>query len=331
MKRVAVACGLMLSAPAWALDPEVNLAGTFALSGSYYDSDIAGGDWDVENNASNFRVSAAAQEVGVRAFMAYERGANNDGAAEGVREFFAGIGTDYGTLIYGRKASDYRLAGERLDPFYNTSVAGYNGQFASEGASYGLSNLTNGFTSNTVVYRSPVLAGVSFNLGGYISDNAEPNDKHDATGGISYTNTDWGIDVGAQYLFISGTGVVAGAPGKSNAIRVHGSYGQKLWAIGLSYESVDVDAELDPRQYAFLAASYQVLEYLRLAAAVGNVADTDTAPVNFDGTGGSFGAFFDLTRNLSLYGAVRYVDLVDVEDQVLTAAVGTKFVFDVDL
>ena len=62
-------------------------------------------------------------------------------------------------------------------------------------------------------------------------------------------------------------------PAQSTAIRTHASVGQKLWTLGVSYELVDVDAEEDPRQYAFLSATYQVYETLRLAATAGAVRD----------------------------------------------------------
>ncbi len=355
----ATAFSLMLGAvlPVQALEPEVNLSGTFALSLSHFTSDknnaINFSDTELENNASNFRLTAAAQEIGIRAFIAYERGADNDANASGVgteavREFFGGFSGMDGTLIYGRKGTDYKLSGERLDPFYNTSVAGFNGVSAgniindnlpsAEGASYGLSNFTNGFTSNTISYRSPALWGLSGNAAVYVNDNdSSTNDQADYALGLGFVNSAWlGLDAGVQVLSINGN-VVTNAPGSGEAYRVHGSIGQNLWALGASLELVDVEAEQDARKYAFVSASYQLLEDLRLAAAYGKVSDTGTAPgalptANFDGNGLTVGAFYDLTKNLSTYGAARLVKLVDnSEDENLTAAAGVKFVFDVDL
>lgn len=354
MKRFILAGGLVLASaqPALALDPDVNLSGTFALSLSHFNNDSVLGqfsDTDLENNASNFRLTAAAQEVGLRAFIAYERGASNDSqSVEEVREFFGGVSGKYGTLIYGRKGTDYKLSGERLDPFYNTSVAGFNGQFASnvndnlptaEGASYGLSNLTNGFTSNTISYRSPALYGFGANAAVYVNDNdTTTGDEADFALGGGYVNSGWlGLDVGLQVLSINGNVVVNSPPGDGLAYRLHGSIGEKLWAVGASFELVDVDTEQEARKYAFVSGSYQLLQDLRLAAAYGSVVDTGTgigAPptANFDGNGVTVGAFYDLTKNLSGYAAVRYVKLDDNnEDETITAATGVKFVFDVDL
>lgn len=337
MKRILLATGLMLAAApsAYAVNPDVRLSGTFGLGLSWFHDDSTLSkvdDWDVENNASNFRIEAAANEVGLRAFMAYERGASNDQlGVEDVREFFGGVSGHYGTMLYGRKATDYRMAGERLDPFYNTSVAGFNGQFASEGASYGLSNLTNGFTSNTIAYRSPVIAGFSGNAAVYVNDNNNQGsgDKADFAGGVSYANSDWlGLDAGVQYLDLNGN-VVTGAPaGPSTAVRLNASIGEKLWAVGVSFEYVDVTAEADPRQYAFASGTYQVLQNLRLGATYGHVSNSPS----FDGNGATVGAFYDVMHNLSTYAAVRHVKLDNGnEDSVTTVATGVKFVFDVNL
>jgi predicted porin len=356
---MASASGLMLPAlPVQALEPDVNLSGTFALSLSYFNNDSSLGrvsDTELENNASNFRLTAAAQEVGLRAFVAYERGADNDDddttldSSESVREFFGGLSGTYGTLLYGRKGTDYKLAGERLDPFYNTSVAGFNGQSAgnitgdnlpsAEGASYGLSNLTNGFTSNTLSYRSPALFGFGGNAAVYVNDDdTSTSDDADYALGLGYANSAWlGLDVGVQALSINGNVVTNSPPGDGEAYRLHGSIGEKLWAVGVSFEIVDVEAERDARQYAFASGSYQLLQDLRLAAAFGNVSGTGTAPgalpaANFDGNGITLGAFYDLTKNLSSYAALRYVKLDDNnEDETTTVATGLKFVFDVDL
>lgn len=337
MKRVVLATGLLCTAlPAAALNPDVNLSGTFALSLSWYEDHtdtLDTTDVDLENNGSNFRISASAQEVGIRAFAVYERGASNDQlGVEDVREFFGGVSGQYGTLVTGRKSTEYRLSGERLDPFYNTSAASFNGLFATEGASYGLSNLTNGYTSNTVAYSSPAAGGFSVNAAGYINNNNNNQgvgDEADFGAGVGYVNSDWlGLDAGVQVLDINGN-VVTGSPtGESQAYRGHVSLGKELWAVGVSYEFIDAEFEPDPRHYAFLSASYQLKEALRIAATAGHVTDTPTQ----DGTGGSVGMFWDVTKNLTTYWALRYVELDNAVDQRnATLATGLKFVFDVDL
>jgi predicted porin len=347
VKRFIVASGLTLAAalPAHALEPDVNLSGTFGLGLSWYeDNNVNSGtvtNLDLSNNASNFRITAAAQEVGLRAFMAYERGASNDRneqqgtGIEDVREFFGGVSGRYGTLLYGRKATDYRLAGERLDPFYNTSLAGFNGQFASEGASYGLSGFTNGYTSNTIAYRSPALYGFSGNVGTYVNDNNSQGsgDKADFAGGIAYANSGWrGLDVGVQVLDINGNVVQPPPFGNVNAYRLHGTLGEKLWALGFSYELVDVAAEAKARQYALVSGSYQVMQELRIALTYGHVSNTPDTVNGYDGNGGAIGLFYDVTKNLSTYAGARHVVLTNGnQNATTTAAAGVKFIFDVDL
>jgi predicted porin len=341
VKKAVLALGLMGAAvPALALQPDVNLSGTFALSLSWYEDHTATldtTDVDLENNGSNFRIGASAQEAGIRAFAVYERGASNDQlGVEDVREFFGGVSGRLGTLVAGRKATEYRLSGQRLDPFYNTSAASFNGTFAAEGASFGLSNLTNGYTSNTVAYGSPVFGGFTVNAGAYVNNNNNNQgvgDEADFALGIAYANSDWlGLSAGLQYLDINGNVVTSTAAGESQALRAHASLGRQLWTFGASVEALDVALEEDPRIYGFLSGSYQLYETLRVAATLGQVRDTRDPVVATEGSGGTVGLFWNLTQNLETYAALRYVTLDNAAEQDnATLATGMKFTFDVDL
>lgn len=341
MKRVVLAFGLLGAAqPALALKPDVNLGGTFAASLSWYEehtSTLDTTDVDLENNGSNFRIGASAEEQGIRAFAVYERGASNDQlGVEDVREFFGGVTGSVGTLVAGRKATEYRLSGQRLDPFYNTSAASFNGTFAAEGASFGLSNLTNGYTSNTVAYGSPSFGGVTVNAAAYVNNNSNNQgvgDEGDFALGVGYANSEWlGLQAGLQYLDLNGNVVFGAAAGESQALRLHASVGPKKWTVGLSVEAVDVELEQDPRLYAFLSASVQLYDTLRLAATAGHVRDTRDPVVTTEGTGGSVGLFWNLTQHLETYAALRYVTLDNAAEQDSgTLATGMKFAFDVDL
>jgi len=341
VKRVVLALGLLGAAqPALALKPDVNLSGAFALSLSWYEehtSTLDTTDVDLENNGSNFRIGASAEEQGIRAFAVYERGASNDQlGVEDVREFFGGVSGRIGTLVAGRKATEYRLSGQRLDPFYNTSAASFNGTFSAEGASFGLSNLTNGYTSNTVAYGSPSFGGFTVNAGTFVNNNSNNQgvgDEADFGLGLGYANAGWlGLAAGVQFLDLNGNVVSGAAAGESQALRVHASLGDKAWTLGLSAEAVDVELEEDPRLYGFLSASLQLYETLRLAATAGHVRDTRDPVVTTEGTGGSVGLFWNLTSNLETYAALRYVALDNAAGQDSgTVATGMKFTFDVDL
>jgi hypothetical protein len=342
VKRTVLAGGICLlcSLPAQALNPDVKLSATFGLGLSWFQDHnelTESTDVDMENNASNLRITAATDEEGIRAFLAYERGASNDRDAqtahdgEDVREFFGGISGRVGTVLYGRKSTDYKLTGAKLDPFYNTSLAGFNGRFASEGAGYGLSALTNGFTSNTIAVRSSDMYGFTVNAGAYVNDRDSQTgsgDRADYALGVGYANSDWlGLDVGLQTLDINGD-VVANAPSTElSAYRLHAAVGQQLWTAGLSYEVLDVELDTRADQFAFLSATYQVAPTLKLAVTAGNVRES-----SFDGTGATLGVFYDLTHSLTTYAAARYVQLEDgLENKFTVIATGVKFVFDVDL
>jgi predicted porin len=341
VKRVVLAFGLLGAAqPALALKPDVNLSGTFAASLSWYEEHtgtLDTTDVDLENNGSNFRIGAAAEEQGIRAFAVYERGASNDQlGVEDVREFFGGVTGRIGTLVTGRKATEYRLSGQRLDPFYNTSAASFNGTFAAEGASFGLSNLTNGYTPNTVAYGSPSFGGVTVNAATFINNNSNNQgvgDEADFGLGIGYANSDWlGLEAGLQFLDLNGNVVSGAAAGASQALRLHASVGRKAWTVGVSVEAVDVELEEDPRTYAFLSGSVQLYETLRLAATAGAVRDTRDPVATAEGMGGSVGLFWNLTQHLETYAALRYVTLDNAAEQDSgTLATGMKFTFDVDL
>ena len=335
MKRFALASvmALAVAVPAQAVETDVVLSGTFAGSVSYSDSDTVGSDLDVDNNGSNIGLFASAQEQGIRAFVNYERGfdrysptSTNTEDRDFVREFFGGVThADYGTLSLGRMSTAYKRAGMRVDPFYDTSLSGFNGLLSNEGASFGLSNLTNGFTSNTLAYASPAFGNWSGNAALYANDNGsnQGDDDNDFGVGGTYEDLDGGWQAGAQYLDVNGN-VVFGFPVPGGqALRVHGSYGVETWSLGASAEIVDIDGG-DKREYLFLSGTYQWSEKIQLAAAVGSTKDTP-----FDGEAITAGAFYEVFKNFNTYAGVRFATL-DAEDT-LAIATGLRYSFEVDL
>lgn len=365
MKKFVLAGGLLavLAAPAYAVETDVILRGNVGFSLSHYESDNLRID-TVKNNASRFGLFASAEESGIKAFLSYERGfdrytAQNIGDYNAtafpagptedqdyVREFFGGVATQYGTLAYGRMASAYRRAGEKLDPFYDTSVAGFSGRFAAEGANYGFSNLTNGFTNNSIEYTSPGFYGLTFNGGVYWNDNVEPNDKHDFGAGVRYNGI--GVfegdtfEVGVQYLDIRNTDVfgvddrttVGGSPGKSQNIRGTATYGNTdRWSVALSYESVDVDAENDTRGYGALTGTYKLTDKVRMAGGYGNLNNVNGNTKLLDGNGFTLGAFYEVFKNFDTYVAGRFVDYdtgPGTQDST-SIAIGASYTFEIDL
>ncbi len=334
-----------LATPAMAVETDFDLYGVFAYSLSQYESDAAGDDFDAENNGSFLGLSVSGEERGITAFAVYERGfdrfnsaSTNSESEDFVRQFYGGLSGRYGVLSYGRKSTTYKQAGRKLDPFYDSSIVGFNAQFANEGASYGLSNLTNAFASNTVEYQAPEWHGFSAHGALYINDNGEAqgNDDDDYGLGLAYEDHERGFGLGVEYLDSNGGDVVFGV-GKLvefEATRLYGVYGYKALTVGASYEHVDISDESDPRGYGIISASYQLLPDIVLALTYGHLQDVvPNAVANPDGINGdgiSIGAFYDIISGLKAYVAARTIDL-DSGNEVQTYAVGFSYEFALDL
>jgi|GEM_PF-1405017 len=333
MSRLS-ACSAMLMAvsaafPVHALESELNLNTYLAGSLRQLDSDFetAEDDFEGTNNASRVNLNGSVKNEYGKLFAAYERGLRNDkNGIEQVRQVYAGIDTGYGQLVGGKKASEYRLVGEQLDPFYDTSVVGFNGRAHSEGASYGLSNLTNGFSRNMVAYSTPMLfERLQLNGAGFFNDKDAPNDKTDYGFGARYSQP--GLEEGAmltagvQYLKIENAAAfaasnltrsemlaVGGSPGPSASIRVYGAYTAPKYSLAVSLEQIDVDAEPEAREYFYAAATYAVAENTRMALSYGRLEFKAGSPA-LSGDGVSFGVFQKLGKYMNAYVAGRKVYL----------------------
>jgi len=320
----------VMAVPAMATENKVRLDGLFAYSLSHFDADATGDDLDAESNGSNLGLSVSTSAAGLTAFATYRRGFDrfNDGSAntedeDYVREFFGGVEGAFGRVSYGRQSTAYKQAAQRVDPFYDTSAAGFNGLFANEGSSYGLSNLSNGFTSNSLRYDSPAFSGLSGHVSGFINDNgeAEGNDGDDFGAGLSWNPGESGLSLGLEYLKAEGP-VVFGFPAPGGeALRAYGAYQWQGWNFGASYEHIDIDGISDPRQYSFASLSYGLTPKLRLAAAYGHAQDTP-----FDGDGYTVGGFYTLMPQLTGYVAARQVSL-DSGNDTTTIATGLAYRF----
>jgi len=120
----------------------------------------------------------------------------------------------------GRQSTPYKVAGVRLDPFFDASTLSVVGGLpvgpSAASASFGLSRMTNGWADRGVIYRSPTLAGVSASAAGFLG----------AEGG-----QDWGLGLlyeegsvraGAEFHRDgSGGGSWAASAGVDRALRVH--------------------------------------------------------------------------------------------------------------
>ena len=321
----------LLALPVFAaIEPELTLNGYFAGSLRYLETDFektTEDRFEGTNNASRVTAKASVKTGFATAYAVYERGLRNDKAGiEQVRQVYLGVDTDYGRLLAGKKASEYRLTGERIDPFYDTSVVGFNGRAYAEGGSYGLSNLTNGFSRNMVSYTTPLLFDtLSFNGAAFINDKDSPNDQVDYSGGGLFTTKGFGegsqVTVGGQYLEIKNPGSfaagntarnellgVGGSPGLSTSYRVHAAYAATKFSVGVSFESVDVKAENKARRYGYGSVTYALTETLRAAASYGRIEVGSNGPA-IGGDGYSLGLFRKFSDSVNGYIAGRNVDL----------------------
>lgn len=347
LRLIGLGVFMVASSQAFAAGTEIVVSGKLAGSARYLDSDYEGADeFKLVNNASRVSLGVQTTTGDFQWFGVVEAGEKNQKAGiDALRQLYAGVETPVGAFVVGRKASDYRLSGESLDPFYDTAIAGFNGREAREGAGYGLSNLTNGFSHTTLAYTSPALFGaLRLNAAAYLSSEDEPNDQVDYAAGAEYSMPGFGadhrLDLGVQYIKIenpaafaagnparNGLLTVGGSPGESDSYRAYASYATAQFTLSASYESVDVAAEPEARAYSFVSGTYALCERTQLAASYGWL-DFETGSPALSGTGVSLGVFQELLPNLKGYIAARQISL-DAAGDATTAAVGFTYSFSV--
>lgn len=313
-----------LAAP-MAAQAEGKIYGVFHVSANQIESDQAAADRNAATNEQGARFGSQVQDgqsadnnasrLGFQGekgqfFFAVELALDTDqsgGSADGLgatRHAFVGFNSSYGTFTFGRVNTAYKLAGQRVDPFYDTSAANFIGGFSQEGGSYGLSNLVNGWTDNTIQYLTPEVGGLTINAGVHMQ---EANDEdHDYSIGLDYRLGD--LTAGFQYLTV-GADTVPGAIAGSGTVvdtsmQVTAHYAGKGWTVGGSYELVDLRNVNDERGYAMVAGTFDMGEDLTLAASVGQV-DQGAG----EGFGANLGAYVNLMEDFQIYALYSYVDL----------------------
>lgn len=343
-KTYRLLCLALLTTPAAAQDTpplfDLQLGIHAAASGRELDSDYEpqAKSFDTLNSASNASVQARLnfKPVSFRAY--YERGFRNDRA--GImpeRARYLAIDSVIGKLLLGDAPSAFREAGARIDPFYDTALGGFNGRALEEGASYGLSNLTNSITRNSAAYTSPsFLGGLQLNAAGYKGTKDAPNDKVDRALGAAYTFENLGgegrvLHLGVQAIQIENPTAfalgnsrlnrrspVGGSPGESDSYRAHIAYTAPRFSVGVSGEHIDVKAEPEARGYLYAAATFAATPKLRLAASYGQL-DFKTGSPALSGSGYSVGAFARIAESTTGYLAVRQTMLDTAGDSTLVA------------
>lgn len=307
-------------------------------------------DTDLRDNNSYAGIKASVGEGELKAFAVYNVNLANDVSAETTREGYFGVITGFGTITAGDQFTAYMMSAHNQDPFRNTSLASTNGavpDLASALGSYGQSVLTaellgGGLQANQVTYTSPSFAGVTVNAAWFIDEQA------DGTTGAQQESHDYGlgaafnmgpINAGVQYLQINdevGTGTLAAlnGTGDGSATRVHASFAQPRFGVGVSLERLDEQGlgVLD-QEYAFLSAWFGVTGNTRLAALAGMTNET-----GFEGTGVSLGVFHTVFENFTVWAGGsqhdRKVDTVNSgfaqvnSNDTYVVALGASYKFD---
>jgi predicted porin len=333
LKNIATLSCLLASSSLYA-DFNNTLYGDFRFSAGFIDRNSTKSDGlTANNNASRIGFKGSVGDSRLKAIYHLQAGAKNDGAGEGAaagnnsaftaRFYFAGLkSADYGSLIYGRHSTAYKMSGLRVDPFYDTSAGLGNG-----GATYGLSGMTNGFTNNAIAYISPtILGGLSANAAIYI-DDSEDND-HDTNFGLQYAAD--GMTFGVQQLIIgngskaSNKSGIANTAGVESATRLYASYKTDKWSLSGSYELQIAELADQPDiNHLYVAGTYKIMEDTKLAVSVGHV---DDGP--FEGVGWQTGIFYNIlpkTEVYALYSGTYLENNFKGDANVFTVGVSHKF------
>lgn len=289
-KTVIAACcvaGVQSTGLAYQLEPsdiEISgrLYGDFRLTLNQIDERAVQNGLSIEDNASRIGLKGAVSSSGLKLIYHYQFGMRADTTTPGgnsgfsTRFAWAGVEGSAGRLIYGVLSTPYKLAGLKLDPFYDSSAG--RGFIV---ANHGLSRLTNGFTANGLSYRSPEWAGLSIDLAAVIDDSDA--DSHALNYGLRYQWRFGGLSgtAGLQYIDLGDSAVVAASAGLGAGLRLHssGRYQQLSW--GLSYEGVKPISG-SRQEFIYLAGSYGFKNGYSVQASVG---DVDAAGLAGDGFG----------------------------------------------
>ena len=333
-KLIAVAIAGALSPMAALADSaNVTIYGTFNMDFEFVKATGATGA--AFNVPTRSRVSSNSSNIGFKgtetlgnglsAFFQIESQLNPDDAptttqAFGNRNSGVGLSGSWGTVMYGRWDSPYKLTTLAVDPFGGTMIAGYNNIFGTVG--YSASNDFDRRTANGVQYWSPNWSGFSFRAA-YGANETKSN----STAAVKLNPFD--LSIAGTYssgpLYISagweehkdGNGgattiLNAGARSKNTGQRLGVSYKFGNSKIGgvferLEYESDDIGATLSAKvkRNAFgIAYTHQFGNDL-IRFFVGKAQDLkgNTSSTNLTGNGNSIINTSVGTNNLDNTGA----------------------------
>jgi predicted porin len=280
---IAIACGSSLSASANEVYGDIRLSVNNINAGT-------GSNVSEDNNASRIGLKGSYDMGnGFTALYHVQLGLNADTSTAGdviTRRFaFAGLKGGFGTALFGTLSSPYKMAGLKVDPFYDT-VAGAG----LAGATYGLSGFTNGFFDNVVAYITPTMNGFHANAVAVIDDTTA--DEHSYNWGVTYDNGS--LNVSVQLLDVNS----ATPANEQKATRLAASYKSGSWKVGGSFEKVDTSTV--DTDYMYLSSVFNMNKKTSIAASYGDVES--------NGSGYNLGVFHKLFKKTTLYALYSKVD-----------------------
>lgn len=316
----AIVAALPLSASA---DMSNTLYGDIRLSTNSVDDDDAysSRNTNFKNNASRLGFKGSVGKDGLKAIYHIQAGVNADGSGSALtsRFAFAGLKGGFGTVIYGRTSTPYKMAGVKLDPFYDTASINAGASDGYAGASYGLSGLTNGFTNNSLAYSTPNLGGFTLNASAYLDDSSE----NEADFNIGATYAAGAIKASLQYIDVNAPAGIANAGAVKDAIRLAGQYKGDKFTVGVSYEMVDATTGGTDVDYLYVPVTFMVSDKTKIAGSFGSVDDGAA-----EGTAFTLGVFHSILPKTTIYGlwSDHSADATGVSDRsVLSLGVSHKF------
>jgi hypothetical protein len=301
-------------------------------------------DINFDNHGSYWGVKASAAQGGLTAFGAYERWLDADGiiGLDLVRQGYAGLMTEYGTVQFGTFATAYMESGRKLDPFYATAAAGVGSPSATiaGGQSHGQSFLSadspvgallgaggGGFATNQLAYTAPNLFGATANVAVFFDDGAGENEQNDYAAGVEWAGM--GITAGVQYLDDNNDGTVASNLGlgeDQEAVRLYGGYAAQRFGASVSAERLDLVGANDA-DFLMVSGWFGVLPGTRVAASAGMENETGTAG-GAEGQSFRVGVFHDVLDNFTTHVVYRNYNNTDdtaADDQVISLGASFKF------
>jgi len=318
----AVAAAIVIPASAFA---GTSLYGDLRWSVADKDDDGAGiNDTQYVNNNTRIGLKGSYDGGnGMSAFFHTQIGLNSqDNSAFNSQAFtnrfaFAGIKGGFGKVMYGTVSSAYKMAGLKIDPFYDTSAITANMGTGNGGASHGFSSYNNGFINNTIAYVTPKMSGFSANVYFFGEDNNSKGSDDHINYGISYA----GMGAKATVQFID-TG-----SDDADAVRFVASYKMSALNLGVSFEQLDnQNGAGNDQDNIVLSARYDINPKLQLAATWGDQ-DADGGDLASDGSAFNLGVFYKLfdKTQIRLTCGDADSDLAGNDASVISLGVSQKF------